>query len=563
MRGTLFFILFLTTLYVPVSGQVHIGPDSMSIRNNTFGDFAFLFRENSDRRRYRINYFAHSLWHNSATFNMADDEYWHLGARNSGDFDLAFGPLNEDNFVDLANSLVTFKQDGSVGIGIADPEDRLHVAGGDVQISDTNPRLDIISDGTNDAVLGFGDNGGGADATIVYDSPNTRLTLSTIASAGNIILDRKVGVNEINDLTAQMTIKANSGTVSTPVQLELRENNNSDFARMRFSQFSVDGYWDVAGVAEPDGSQLGDPKMNFYYYTGSSGSNIMSLDGDDQRVGINKTTPDAFLHVDQSGPGIGLIIENNGAGNDQWGFEVGTNDLTVSYDGATVGFFNDATGAYTATSDRRFKNTIEPLRGGTLQKVMQLRPVSYFFNHDQEKVKPTLGFIAQEVQSIEPVWVTPREDDYLGINYDEFIPVLTKAIQEQQKLIEDKDRRIAELENRLADMEDLVNRLVEHVELPAQQDGETILLTDAELFQNEPNPFDGRTLVRYRIPDDVQQATLRITNAQGQVVRDLRLDQRGAGQVELNAQILSSGAYQYSLILDGRLIDTKRMIRQK
>lgn len=562
MRGIFLFIFFMATLYFPASAQVAIAPDSISIQNNTFGEFVFATRENSNRRRYRINYFAHSLWHNSATFNMAANEYWHLGARNSGDFDLAFGPLNGDNFVDLANSLVTFKQDGSVGIGTADPEDKLHIAGGDVQISDTNPRLDIISDGTSSSVLGFGDNGGGADATIVYSPSSNQLSLSTINSSGNIILDRKVGVNETNDLDAQMTIKANSGTQSTPVQLELRENNNSDFARMRFSQFSVDGYWDIAGQAEPDGSQLGDPKLNFYYYTGSSGSNIMTLDGDDERVGVNKTSPGADVHIRQNASNnttTGIRLEDNDG--TYWNVWVDNlDDYLFNNDGTSVAQIEDGTGNYQTFSDRRLKSNIDPM-GKVLDKVESLRPVWYTFKADDNQ-KKSLGFIAQEVAEVLPDFVD-TEKEYHTLTYDYFGVLAIKAIQEQQKLITDKDQRIMELENRLGEMEDLVNRLAQHVDLPAPQEGGAILLSNAELFQNEPNPFDGRTLIRYRIPDNVRQATLRITNAQGQVIRDVRLEQRGTGQTELNAQVLSAGAYQYSLLLDGQLIDTKRMIRQK
>ena len=35
------------------------------------------------------------------------------------------------------------------------------------------------------------------------------------------------------------------------------------------------------------------------------------------------------------------------------------------------------------------------------------------------------------------------------------------------------------------------------------------------------------------------------------------------GSVNINAPTLSSGAYQYSLYVDGRLIDTKHMILSK
>lgn len=543
MQRILLLFVFVGTFFFQSSGQVLISPDSLSIRNNSFGDFVFNFRENTNRRRYRINYFAHSLWHNSAVDNMASNEYWHLGARNSGLFDLAFGPLNEDNFVDTDNSVVTFSQDG------------------DISLVRPSPRINFYSTNGNEATLKYNsitfeleNNQSGGDITLDADD---EINLATGPGSPTRVLiedDGDVGIGTSGPVSAKLEIRNNS--TSDDPQLILYETESNDFTRFQFR--SLPNSTNRFTIASNPGSG---GLMNFFYRDDTVASNAMSIDGPNQRVGINKTSPEAFLHVRQEGAGAALAIENNGNGNDIWTFEISTDDLLLDYDGNLAGFFNSANGAYIATSDRRLKNTIEPLSSPVLPKVMDLRPVSYYFNHDLQKEKPTFGFIAQEVQAVEPLWVTPREDDYLGINYDEFIPVLTKAIQEQQGIITAKEERIRDLENRLAEMENLVDRLAEHVALP--QETNTITLTDAELFQNEPNPFDGRTLIRYHIPDQVQQAVLRITNAKGQVVRDIRVEERGTGQVELAAGVLSTGAYQYSLILDGRMVDTKRMIRQR
>ena len=67
---------------------------------------------------------------------------------------------------------------------------------------------------------------------------------------------------------------------------------------------------------------------------------------------------------------------------------------------------------------------------------MQLNPVTYIFKDDSANT-PQVGFIAQEVQQIIPEVVTGKEGDLskgesLGIVYGNLVPVLTKAIQEQQ-----------------------------------------------------------------------------------------------------------------------------------
>jgi hypothetical protein len=57
------------------------------------------------------------------------------------------------------------------------------------------------------------------------------------------------------------------------------------------------------------------------------------------------------------------------------------------------------------------------------------------------------GFIAQELQKIMPELVSEGndKDKLLSVNYTAIIPVLTKAIQEQQVLIEMQQKQINEL----------------------------------------------------------------------------------------------------------------------
>lgn len=107
------------------------------------------------------------------------------------------------------------------------------------------------------------------------------------------------------------------------------------------------------------------------------------------------------------------------------------------------------------TSDARLKDNIEPLNYG-LKEVMSLKPVSYTWKKEQygKTVVPEnqkevkLGFLAQYLQEVinEVVtthnWVPGNEENHdtfalkenerLGVNYSEIIPVLVKAIQEQQ-----------------------------------------------------------------------------------------------------------------------------------
>ena len=112
------------------------------------------------------------------------------------------------------------------------------------------------------------------------------------------------------------------------------------------------------------------------------------------------------------------------------------------------------------TSDARLKRDIQPLSYG-LNDLMQLRPVSYFWNDGPEGDTRRMGFIAQDLQKILPEVVRDREwvftdaekgtgewkpTERLGVAYSEIIPVAVAAIQEQQRIIEAQAKKIEKLE---------------------------------------------------------------------------------------------------------------------
>jgi len=109
---------------------------------------------------------------------------------------------------------------------------------------------------------------------------------------------------------------------------------------------------------------------------------------------------------------------------------------------------------WTAASDVRIKKNITNTNYG-LSTVMQLRPVEYnLISNDLKQV----GFIAQEVKKLVPEVVTGKEGDLkkgeiLGITYANLVPVLTKAIQEQQAIIDNQNKRLSELESLVKKLE--------------------------------------------------------------------------------------------------------------
>jgi trimeric autotransporter adhesin len=98
-----------------------------------------------------------------------------------------------------------------------------------------------------------------------------------------------------------------------------------------------------------------------------------------------------------------------------------------------------------STSDANLKTNITTSPYG-LQQVLQMKPVQYNW-----KTNPTadlqIGFLAQDIKKIIPeAVITPTNGDPMGMKYSELIPVLVKAIQEQQKRADEQEKRIIELE---------------------------------------------------------------------------------------------------------------------
>ena len=85
-------------------------------------------------------------------------------------------------------------------------------------------------------------------------------------------------------------------------------------------------------------------------------------------------------------------------------------------------------------------------------------------------------------------------------------------------------------------------------------------LQSANLEQNQPNPSAQSTTIRYFIPDKVSNAAIKITNASGQTIKSINLSQKGSTQIKIQTGDIAGGTYFYSLIVDGKTINTKKMI---
>ena len=114
---------------------------------------------------------------------------------------------------------------------------------------------------------------------------------------------------------------------------------------------------------------------------------------------------------------------------------------------------------YDTVSDRRLKQNIKDTIWG-LDDILKIQVRDYEWKATpvSEGGRITTGFVAQEIKQIFPQIVHGNEGSLDGeekldgtplvVDYNELIPILTKAIQDQSKIIERLESRIEKLENR-------------------------------------------------------------------------------------------------------------------
>jgi len=188
---------------------------------------------------------------------------------------------------------------------------------------------------------------------------------------------------------------------------------------------------------------------------------FITIDNEDGLAQMNFKAPGAgygtFKFTQSNNANTRTIFHLNGEGNFGINEDIAANiteKLTVVGNGrfTAVGagtFSNNlnitSTGVLTtATSDAKYKYNIRPLNYG-LETLLQLNPVNFQWIEGEEE---DLGFIAQDVAEIIPEAVNTNWNSDLLFRYESLIPILTKAIQEQNLLIKALEQRIINLENK-------------------------------------------------------------------------------------------------------------------
>ena len=267
----------------------------------------------------------------------------------------------------------------------------------------------------------------------------------------------------------------------------------------------------------------------------------------------------------------GINTSKNGAGI----FGTTNHHTGVYVGGQYAGFFDGPTycnntitaSSFVNLSDIRLNENVSQLStstraGSTLANIMRMNVISYQYKDREipEAERDTIsaelaqemygteknlhyGLSAQELQAIYPDLVYKGQDGYYGVNYVELIPILIRAIQELKQELETKE-----------------NGSIKRA--PAATGTNTAIGSGNVLYQNTPNPFKEQTTIRFSLADDARDASVCIFDMTGKMLKNLPISS-GETSVSVNGWELGQGMFLYTLIVNGKEVDTKRMIITK
>jgi hypothetical protein len=295
-------------------------------------------------------------------------------------------------------------------------------------------------------------------------------------------------------------------------------------------------------------------------------------------------------YLDLPDAGIGLFGRGMGTG----GLNIGSPN-GINFAPANASAFN-------VLSDRRLKKGIKSIETGDASSFMdQIRKIEsatfwYKSEDKRNRVVPHIGVIAQSLPKALQVGVSETangstDNMRLGVSLSDWLGLVTIGVKENDQLLQQlkkeneklkaendllqrkfedleksvaKNRRNEQLESEVKELKSLVKALLATKE-NTKADNTYILPLEQKSFlsQNHPNPFHENTLVDYFIPTTVQRAYIKVTSLDGKELGKVLIQETGRGQVNIKANTYPQGTYYYSLVLDGKIFETKKMVLTK
>ena len=190
----------------------------------------------------------------------------------------------------------------------------------------------------------------------------------------------------------------------------------------------------------------------------------------------------------------------------------------------------------------------------TKQELHQLD--SIYMNAPAEKTDPlssvNYGLDAAQLKAVFPKLVQQDKEGNYSINYVEMVPLLVKSINEMSAKIETLEQQLgAKNQARKAKSETTgIEETPNDIDM-------------VRMDQNKPNPFSESTVIGLNIPDKTQKANIFIYDLSGKQIQNVPVVERGETNITVYASDLGAGMYIYTLVVDGKVVVTRRMIVEK
>jgi Chaperone of endosialidase len=447
---------------------------------------------------------------------------------------------------------------------------------------------------TRDVILGFGTTGVAAD-------PNQRFFLRSFT--GNAAAFR----NQLTADPAQLAIGINEDNPTSTLFVNA-VNSNSTFRSIFLLNAGAPGpAGTFTAMGQEGNSTVNAPIFGFRGQIGSQIATNLQVTGVPAApvpAGIQETEL-TFQDLNFNA-GIGFVNAGNANQLDRFGmfFRTGTNNpndkrrvMAVMANGTVainpgainpitqlnIGFFTVPVNLHVPLggilapftyifSDSTLKKGVRTIPNAT-QLVKGMRGTTYSFAGVDGSIEvPSFGVIAQEVARVAPDLVAKDEKGLLSVNYDGLSAILLQAIKEQQCKIESLQQWAQIVSEKLGIEPPLLCATIspapttDVVSLPAAPNAakapvvaENNPFSGTKLLQNRPNPSNGNTEIYYEFTDN-GQASILITDAQGRTRKTYNNLARGINRIVVNGTDLESGVYTYSINVNGKVAETRKMI---
>ena len=328
--------------------------------------------------------------------------------------------------------------------------------------------------------------GSGNNASLeIYNALNAAVKVKLNSSGVSYFNGGNVGINQDNPLTRLDVIGSLSGSTAQQFNTRtatppsdstaiFRNGGNSSITILGDNQAASNTFGSLNfGIWSDmtDGQIIYSFQDQFMVFSTANSEKLRIESGGE--VGINETSPSATLHLqalasngvpfklvgDPATSTVQQLIRTtqNYTSSTAWYNIVceaanASNTIVSTFIVERDGDVRNINNSYGQISDSRLKENIQDATP-KLDDIMKVKVKNFNFIGDELK---QIGVVAQELEEVFPGLVKENEQPgpdgtkggvYKSVKYSVLVPILVKAMQEQQEIIEDLKTRLTQLEN--------------------------------------------------------------------------------------------------------------------